>query len=481
MIVVTHYQRLLNYIVPDFVHVLVDGRIVALRRQGAGARARGEGLRVAREGAAARPCRAAPARTEARWKRSPSRRPGAASGEVRSRARRHSRASPAGSAALRREAFGRFEALGLPDAEGRGLAATRDSQPITEIVVDAAAPAAPRLAKPPSRPAHALLGPGRRPRAASAGIAGVREERLRRAEHGALRGRRADSRDRARAPSSPSRSSSSSTPATPDAPEAAYPRVLMSGGRALRGHGRRELRRIAARTFTNAVTEIVLAAGAILEHYKLQEREPRGAATCTRSRSSRLAAAGSPRTTSPSVPRSRAPTSRPSSAGEGAECALNGLFVGRGRQHLDNHTVIDHATPHCTSRELYKGSWTAPRAASSTARSSSGRTRRRPTPCRPTRTCCSRARPWSTRTPALEIFADDVKCKHGSTTGQLDAAALFYLRSRGIGEAEARALLTYAFAADVVEKIRVPSIRRRVERELGLRLPGAASTSGEAA
>ena len=80
-------------------------------------------------------------------------------------------------------------------------------------------------------------------------------------------------------------------------------------------------------------------------------------------------------------------------------------------------------------------------------------------------------------TPELEIFADDVKCKHGSTTGQLDAAALFYLRSRGIGESEARALLTWAFAADVAEKIRVPSIRRRVERELGLRLPGAESTS----
>ena len=69
-------------------------------------------------------------------------------------------------------------------------------------------------------------------------------------------------------------------------------------------------------------------------------------------------------------------------------------------------------------------------------------------------------------TPALEILADDVKCKHGSTTGQLDATSLFYLRSRGIGEAEARSLLTFAFASDVVQKIPVAAIRSRLEQRL---------------
>ena len=76
-------------------------------------------------------------------------------------------------------------------------------------------------------------------------------------------------------------------------------------------------------------------------------------------------------------------------------------------------------------------------------------------------------------TPALEILADDVKCKHGSTTGQLDATALFYLRSRGIGEAAARSILTWAFAADVAERIRIPRVRAEVERELGLVLSGS--------
>ncbi len=75
-------------------------------------------------------------------------------------------------------------------------------------------------------------------------------------------------------------------------------------------------------------------------------------------------------------------------------------------------------------------------------------------------------------TPALEIRADDVKCRHGSTIGQLDADALFYLRSRGIGEEDARALLTYAFAADIAKRIKVAPIREGVERFLGLRLPG---------
>jgi len=80
-------------------------------------------------------------------------------------------------------------------------------------------------------------------------------------------------------------------------------------------------------------------------------------------------------------------------------------------------------------------------------------------------------------TPALEILADDVKCRHGSTIGQLDAEALFYLRSRGIGERQARALLTYGFAADVADRIRIPAVREEIEKSLGIaltRLTGAA-------
>jgi Fe-S cluster assembly protein SufD len=77
-------------------------------------------------------------------------------------------------------------------------------------------------------------------------------------------------------------------------------------------------------------------------------------------------------------------------------------------------------------------------------------------------------------TPQLEILADDVKCRHGSTTGQLDPAALFYLRARGIGEAEARSLLTYAFASELVHEVPVAPLREAVERHLQTHLQGAA-------
>ena len=123
--------------------------------------------------------------------------------------------------------------------------------------------------------------------------------------------------------------------------------------------------------------------------------------------------------------------------GEGCECTLNGLYLAAGRSIVDNHTVIDHAKPHCASHELYKGILDGKATASSTARSSSARTPRRPTPSRPTRRCCCPTTPIIDTKPQLEIFADDVKCTHGATVGQLDAEAIFYLRSRGIGLDEA--------------------------------------------
>ena len=259
-------------------------------------------------------------------------------------------------------------------------------------------------------------------------------------------------------------------------PEALYRRVLILAGE------RSESSVVetyvgAGLTFTNAVTEIALSPGAILEHTKLQEEslEARHVHTLavTQARSSRFTShnvalgASLARTELSAV-----------LAGEGAECALNGLFVGRGHQHLDTRTVIDHATPHTTSRELYKGVMDgASRGVfhgTIVVRPDAQKTDAIQT----NKNLLLSREALVNSTPALEIFADDVKCKHGSTTGQLDAAALFYLRSRGIGEAEARGLLTWAFAADVAEKIRVPAVRSRVAQELGLRL---GAVSGEAA
>src|SRR5689334_24611398 len=145
---------------------------------------------------------------------------------------------------------------------------------------------------------------------------------------------------------------------------------------------------------------------------------------------------------------------------------MNGHCLGLRAQHLDNHTIIDHAKPHTSSREIYKGVMDgASRGVfhgTILVRPGAQKTDAIQT----NKNLLLSREALVNSTPALEIFADDVKCKHGSTTGQLDALALFYLRSRGIGEAEARALLTQAFAADVAERLRVPAVRDAVAQEL---------------
>jgi Fe-S cluster assembly protein SufD len=158
-------------------------------------------------------------------------------------------------------------------------------------------------------------------------------------------------------------------------------------------------------------------------------------------------------------------------AEEGAECELNGLFLGSGRQHIDNHTVIDHAKPHGSSRELYKGIMDGQSRGIFHGLVIVRRGAQKTDAIQTNKNLLLSKEALVNSTPALQILADDVKCKHGSTTGQIDEAALFYLRSRGIGEAEARALMTWAFASDVVQRIPVPSVRAAVEAVLGARLP----------
>jgi Fe-S cluster assembly protein SufD len=146
--------------------------------------------------------------------------------------------------------------------------------------------------------------------------------------------------------------------------------------------------------------------------------------------------------------------------GENINTYLNGLYVAGGEQVVDNHTLVDHATPHCFSSELYKGIiddkaqgvfngkiWVRQDAQKTNAYQSNKNI------------LLSNDASMNTK-PQLEIYADDVKCSHGATTGQLDEEALFYLRARGIGEAAARALLNHAFAADVVEQVENETIRQ---------------------
>jgi Fe-S cluster assembly protein SufD len=157
--------------------------------------------------------------------------------------------------------------------------------------------------------------------------------------------------------------------------------------------------------------------------------------------------------------------------GEGIDCILNGLYLAEGRQLVDNHMRVEHAKPHCASHELYKGILDGrarsvfnglihvhPGAQKTDAKQSN-------------RNLLLSREAVANSNPQLEIYADDVKCTHGSTVGQLDDDAVFYLRSRGIGAEAARSLLTYAFASDIVERIKVEPVRKDLEEFLFARLP----------
>jgi Fe-S cluster assembly protein SufD len=151
---------------------------------------------------------------------------------------------------------------------------------------------------------------------------------------------------------------------------------------------------------------------------------------------------------------------------ENAEATVNGLYLARGTQHVDNHTVIDHAKPHCNSHELYKGIL---------ADTSHGvfngkifvRKDAQKTDAKQTNKVLLLSDDATINTkPQLEIFADDVKCTHGATIGQLDDTQTFYLQSRGIGRDEAKRILTFAFANDIVGRIKLPAIRDEIEEIL---------------
>ncbi len=163
---------------------------------------------------------------------------------------------------------------------------------------------------------------------------------------------------------------------------------------------------------------------------------------------------------------------------EGADCTLNGLFIGAGEQVIDNHTLLDHAVPHGTSRQLYKGILggrsrgvfrgrviVRPNAQKTVAYQSN-----------PNLLLTTGARVDSK--PQLEIYANDVKCGHGSSIGQLDQDAIFYLRTRAISEPRARQLLTRGFAQQILAALPVAALTEGLHEPLGDRLAEATSSPG---
>jgi Fe-S cluster assembly protein SufD len=222
-------------------------------------------------------------------------------------------------------------------------------------------------------------------------------------------------------------------------------------------------------TWTNAVTEIVVGESAVVEHYKLQWEREEAFHTATlqvhESRSSNF--------TSHSVALGGSLVRNEVNValdGEGGECTLNGLYLATGRQHVDNHTRIDHVKPHCTSRELYKGVLEGKARGVFNGKIYVHKAAQK-TDARQTNKNLLLSADASVDTkPQLEIYNNDVKCTHGSTIGQLDEDALFYLRARGIGLETARSLLTYGFISDIVGRIKLASIRDQLESFVTTRL-----------
>jgi len=221
---------------------------------------------------------------------------------------------------------------------------------------------------------------------------------------------------------------------------------------------------------TNAVTEVVLGENARLDHYKLQEESARSfhiaATQVHHGRDSRF--------TSHSVALGAALARnelRALLAAEGSECTLNGLYMATGKQHLDNRTLVDHKSPRCTSRELYKGVLDGHSRGVFSGRVLVRQDAQKTDASQTNKNLLLSDDAVVDTKPQLEIFADDVKCAHGAAVGQLDENALFYLRTRGIGQEAARSLLTYAFASEMVNLVPLGPLRARVRDLVTAKLP----------
>jgi Fe-S cluster assembly protein SufD len=217
-----------------------------------------------------------------------------------------------------------------------------------------------------------------------------------------------------------------------------------------------------SRYFTNAVTEAMIADGATLTHLKLQRESANayhvGSLDVRQARESHLVSFSF--ATGAALSRTNIYTQL---RGEGCGATLNGLYLGDGDQTIDHQTRIEHVEPNCYSRELYKGIldgsshgvfngkvYVHPAAQKTDGKQTNN-------------TLLLSAKAQIDTKPQLEIFADDVKCTHGATVGRLDENSLFYMKSRGINARTARELLTYAFAADVLETIECAEVREGLE------------------
>lgn len=257
-----------------------------------------------------------------------------------------------------------------------------------------------------------------------------------------------------------------------------HPRILIeAGGRSQATVIEHHIGEEAAANFTNLVAEIMLDRGAILTHYKLQEAPladlhvasihvEQGRDSTYTSFNLNLGG-GLVRTDLISELN-----------GQGATANFYGLFYGQGRQHVDSHTLANHNAPHTYSNENYKGILDDRAHGVFNGKVVVKRDSQKIEGYQSNANLLLSDRAEIDAKPELEIYADDVKCSHGTTTGQLDAELVYALRTRGIDEQTARGLLTLAFAGEVLEEVGLDAIAERVELAVAGKLPERFNLAG---
>ncbi|HYJ47313.1 MAG TPA: Fe-S cluster assembly protein SufD, partial [Pyrinomonadaceae bacterium] len=220
---------------------------------------------------------------------------------------------------------------------------------------------------------------------------------------------------------------------------------------------------------TNAVVEIKLAQAARLTYYKVQRENLRAFHIATTSVELGRDSSFNSTTITLGAQLSRHDINV-GLDGEGSECWVDGLYLVGDGQHTDTHSLIDHRRPHCTSRQLYKGILDGKSRAVFNGKVFVKRDAQQTDAQQTNRNLLLSREARVDTKPQLEIFADDVKCAHGATVGQLEEEELFYLASRGMHMDLARNLLTYGFAEEVIDKIKIESIRGQLDEAVLNRL-----------
>jgi len=227
-------------------------------------------------------------------------------------------------------------------------------------------------------------------------------------------------------------------------------------------------------SFINSVTEISLGCNASLDHYKLQNKDEHS--TLINSVYFRLEEGS---TLSSNAVSLNGGIIRNSAkvilAGENSSANLYGLYLMDRNQHIDNQVFVDHAVPRCQSNEMFKGILDDHASGVFNGHVIVRKHAQKSNAYQSNKNILLTDKATIDTKPFLEIYADDVKCSHGATVGQLDTDAMFYIRSRGISEANARILLMYAFAAEVINKISIPELRQRIDDMVKKRLRGELS------